>query len=417
MKIAIVSQYYRPENATITNSLAAGLTKRGHAVRVITGYPNFPSGRLYPGYRQRLCHRERDGGVDVRRVPIVVSHSQNPFGRIASYLSFALSSFSAGRYIADADVVYVYATQMTAAIAPLVWSRSRRIPFVLHVQDLWPESITGSSILKGRLAKRVVEAILTPWLLLTYQAASATVAIAPTMGAMLHARGVPVDKLHIVYNWNDDGADAGDTTATPSETDAGLTVTYAGNIGHLQDLATVIQAAHQVEDLVGFRLVLIGSGAASDELKKLAERLGAKSVVFRDRIAPSDMRSVYMESDFQIISLKNLKIFRGTIPSKLQASLSHGVPVITTVPGDVASLVQANGIGLTAEPEDVGSLARAFRAAFAMTSKERKSMGRRARQYYQANMTSDAGVDAIERILVGAANARGAVQRWPKRGV
>ncbi|TFD63143.1 glycosyltransferase WbuB [Cryobacterium suzukii] len=414
MKIVIVSQYYKPEDAKISSTLAAGLAARGHSVRVVTGYPNFPEGHLYPGYRQRLTHREMDGAVDVKRVPIFISHSQNPFGRIANYLSFAFGTLGAGRYVAQADVIYVYASQMTASIAPLVWRRTLRLPFVLHVQDLWPESITESSMVPGKALRRAIDAILVPWLEFTYRSAAATVAIAPTMGRLLCARGVSAERLHTVYNWTngDELLGVRRPEASPVSPDLapGLTVTYAGNVGRLQDLANVIRAAHQVEDLRGFRLVIVGTGVAKKELLRLAASLGTTSVEFRDRVDPSEMSAVYAESDFQMVSLKSLEIFRGTIPSKLQTSLAHGVPVIAAVGGDVTELVKDHGLGLTAAPGDVDSIAGAFRAAYSMSFRDRRDMGSRAQRFYEDHMTSAAGVDAIERILVGvvAGNRGGA---------
>lgn len=403
MKIAVVSQYYKPENAKITNSLAEGLAARGHSVRVVTGYPNFPEGKLYKGFRQRVSHRENDGDVEVKRVPLIISHSKNPFGRMANYLSFAVSSLSAGRFVAEADVVYVYATQMTASLAPFLWRRSRGVPFVLHVQDLWPESITESAMVGSGIAGKIIKAVLTPWLTATYRTAAATVAIAPTMGKMLVQRGVPMERLHVVFNWSNDedwpsSAPVDGTIASGAR--PGLVVTYAGNIGDLQDLETIVRAAHQVQDLDGFTLALVGSGTAEAGLRELVKELGAHSVEFRGRVEPIQMSDVYSESDFQVVSLKDLEIFRGTIPSKLQSSLAQGIPVITTVAGDVSELVRENGLGFVARPGDVDSVAAAFRAAYGTAEEDRLSMGRRAREFYETHMGAAEGIGAIEKILV-----------------
>lgn len=98
-KIVIVSQYYKPEDAKIPNAIAQSLAQRGHDVRVVTGYPDYPEGRLYPGFRQKLVHNEMDGLVRVRRVPLVVSHSQNAIARFVNYASFALSSLIVGHFV------------------------------------------------------------------------------------------------------------------------------------------------------------------------------------------------------------------------------------------------------------------------------------------------------------------------------
>jgi len=147
MKIGIVTQWYPPEPAFIPASLATELVARGHQVRVLTGFPNYPSGKLYPGYRQRWQHVETLDGVTVRRVPLYLSHDSSGMRRAANYLSYGLSSSLAGmRFLAGSDVVYVYLTPATAFMAAAVLKKLDRVPVVIHVQDVWPESVTESSM-------------------------------------------------------------------------------------------------------------------------------------------------------------------------------------------------------------------------------------------------------------------------------
>lgn len=400
MKIVVVSQYYLPEDAHLVAELAASLTERGHSVIVLTAYPNYPAGRLYDGYRQAWRTVEVHDRVTVRRVPIVISHSRNPLGRILNYVSYALAALSASGVARQADVVYVYATQMTAAIAPSIWRLLGGAPFVLHVQDLWPESITASGMVGGR-AGRAMEKLLSGWLRWTYRRAAATIAIAPTMLAKLKARGVPDDRGHLVYNWG--RRIEGDGNAS-IESRPGLTVMFAGTLGDFQDLDTAIEAARLVADLPGFRLTVVGTGSAEARLKQLAR--GVESIEFRGRVPSTEMHSVYRESDFQLVSLKDVDIFYGTIPSKFQASISLGLPVITTVPGDLSELVGANGLGFVSPPEDVEALARAFRAAHALSPDERRRMGERTSAFYDDAMTREAAIGRIETILTDAAERK-----------
>ncbi|TFC94711.1 glycosyltransferase WbuB [Cryobacterium sinapicolor] len=408
LKIVIVTQYYKPEHARIPVEIARSLAERGHEVRVVTGYPNYPEGRLYPEYRQRLRHHEWDGAVRVRRVPIVVSHSQNALARFANYVSFAVSSLGASRFVADADVVYVYATQMTASLAPCLWRVTRGIPFVLHIQDLWPESVTGSSMVSGSLAKRLINGSLRPWLGAVYRRSSAVIATAPTMARMLVDRGVESRKVYTVLNWAEErGAqEQRGGPAGPAGAGTGLSLVYAGNLGEFQDLDTVIRAGARSTGLEGFTLTIVGSGVAEEGLKRLAQELGASSIVFRGRVPHADMDEIYAASDFQVVPLRDLEIFRGTIPSKFQGSLANGIPVITTVAGDVSAIVRTREIGFASAPGDVDALAASFRSAYALSSASRRLMGERARAYYTAEMSRDAGVERIEEILRSAAQLR-----------
>ncbi|WP_345762841.1 glycosyltransferase family 4 protein [Diaminobutyricibacter sp. McL0608] len=397
MKIAIVSQYYKPEAVPIPAELAAGLSARGHSVRVLTGFPNYPAGRLFPGYRQRLSHVENDGKATVRRVPLFLSHSTNVIGRVLNYLSFGLSALMGGRHVRGADVVYVYATPMTAAIAPSIWRWTRRTPFVLHVQDVWPESITGSNLVKQGTANSLISTVLTPWLRYLYRSSAATIAIAPTMAKTLIDRGLPPSHSHTVFNWGNEPSTPVHAT-TPKRSDA-CTVMYAGNIGELQDLETVVRAAHAVNDLTGFRLVFRGSGVALPRLRELTEQLGATNIRFEDPVGTDRLGELYSESDYQLVPLRDLPIFEGTVPSKFQASLAFGVPVITAVRGDVEGIVRDNQLGFTAEPENAASLESAFRNAYALSSAEHASMAQRANNFYYSTMSKETGVSEIERIL------------------
>lgn len=396
MKVLIVSQYFTPEIAHIPARLAASLSGNGHHVRVLTGFPSYPEGRIYPGYQQRWRQRERHGAVDVLRVPLFIDHSNSAFRRSLNYTSFAASSTTAGGFAAGADVVYVYATQMTAAFGPWLRRLLGGAPYVLHVQDLWPDSITGSSLVHSGPGERAVTGLLTPWLSSVYRHASAVVGIAPTMIETLNARGVDPDRTHLVYNWSPQEPEPAEDAAEPSvSASPGVTVLYAGNIGDMQDLETAVKAAHQTRD-AGVRLSLVGDGTATASLRALVETLHATNVDFRARVDSDEVLRLYRRADYALVSLKDLPAFRGTIPSKFQMALAAGLPVVSTVQGDVRRLVEQHEVGFTADSESVDSLAAAFRRAAANRSPKLRS---NARRLYADKFSADAGVAAIEAIL------------------
>lgn len=397
MKVLIVSQYFTPEIAHIPSQLARGLAARGHSVRVLTGFPNYPEGRIYPGYRQRWRQRERIGEVDVLRVPLFMDHSSSALRRMLSYTSFAASSATAGGFARGADVVYVYATQMTPALGPWLRRLVGGAPYVLHVQDLWPDSITGSSLVGSRLGEVVINRLLNPWLTSVYRHSSAVIAIAPTMIETLKARGVEPDRAHLVYNWSPVESEPPGESGTPSVQDrSATTVLYAGNIGDMQDLETAVRAAHASRD-AGVRLLLVGDGTAGPHLRGLVQSLNATNVEFKDWVPPSEVLPLYRQSDYALVSLKDMPAFRGTIPSKFQMALSAGVPVVTTVQGDVRDIVEQNRVGFTADAESVDSLTAAFRLAAG--EKELDALRHNAASLYADHFSTDAGVASVEAIL------------------
>lgn len=402
MKIAIVSQYFPPDKpGRIADELSQELARRGHSVRVLTAFPHYDTGKVPPEYRQRLRHVESRGAVRVRRVPIIASHSSSAIGRIANYLSFPSSARSAASFVKDADVIYVHGTPATAAHVAYLWSKRFGIPYLYHVQDIWPESVTGSGFLPGPVGKFADRAI-SRWLRKVYATAAAVVAIAPSAQKLFVDRGASADRVHLVYNWARDSKVA---ASSPQGSRQGLTLLYAGNLGALQDLETVLKAAARMDDLKDLRLLIAGAGVLEGRLKELTNELGLQDrVKFLGKVHPDDIVGVYEQADFQIVSLKKLDIFAGTIPSKFQAGLAHQVPVITTVAGDVSHLVVDNRLGIAAEPENVDSLEDAFRRAYATTSEERQAFRERARDFYNAHLTKERAVTSIETILAAIAN-------------
>lgn len=407
MKILVVSQYYDPEPIYIPATVARGLADRGHDVTVVTGFPNYPHGKLYSGFRQKLQTKESQGSVDVVRTPLWISHSKNPLGRIVNYLSFGFSAFSASLAVRGVDVVYVYATQMTPAIGPSLMRSIRGVPYVMHIQDLWPESITGSSMVGQGRAQAIISSVLTPWLRGLYRQASATIAIAPTMARMLVSRGVPSSRIRMIYNWANEHAQDAVSVApisnSPSFRKPGdVRVVYAGNLGDHQDLETVIQAAKLVESEKNLSFEIYGAGMAEERLKDLAARLELDNLTFRGSVDSDAMKRVYAESDFQLITLRDREIFRGTIPSKLQASLFNGVAVLTNVAGDVAELCSRQDLGLSCEPGLAESMAEMFRRAARTTAEERRRMADNGRRFYSTQMSLSQGLDSLEAILIEA---------------
>jgi glycosyltransferase involved in cell wall biosynthesis len=266
MKIGIVSQWYPPEPPYIPENLARELVARGHRVKVLTGFPNYPSGKLYPGYRQRWNDTSVVDGVTVRRVPLYPSHDHSGARRAANYLSFAASSSAAVlRYLGDADVVYVYLTPATVFAAPALLRMLRGTPAVLHVQDVWPDSVTTSSMSPGGVAGRLLGGALHAAMRQTYRLASSIAVIAPSMRDIVVARGADPARVRTVLNWADESLFR-PVEATPSARARighrdRCTIMYAGGMGPFQNIEDSIRAAAAVRDDVD--LVFVGSDRKS----------------------------------------------------------------------------------------------------------------------------------------------------------
>ncbi|MBY8874836.1 glycosyltransferase family 4 protein [Micromonospora sp. PLK6-60] len=410
MRIGLVSQWYAPEGAFVPGNLAHGLADRGHEVRVLTTFPSYPHGRTFPGWRQRWSHRERHGAVTIRRVPSYPSHDTSPVRRALSFASFAAASTLAGvRALRDVDVTYVYHPPPTAAAAAAVHRLVRGTPVVLHVQDLWPESVLRSGMAPTGPAGRVFARNLTRLMRATYRLAAAIVVISPTMADLVVRHGADPDRVRVVWNWTDDGLFRPVPPSPQARAALGhrgrTTVMFAGNIGLLQGIETAIRAAATMRDRMD--LVVIGSGTDEDAARRLAVELGADNVRFLGRQPADRMAALYAAVDWQLVCLRDLPELAGTIPSKLQAALACGVPVIASAGGDTAAFVGSTGVGLVAAPADPDSLAARFAEAARMPAATRTGLGTRARQVYLERMSLRVGVDQFEDILTKTAERRG----------
>ena len=399
-RVVVLSQFYTPEPHRFASTIAGDLADRGYDVSVVTGYPNRPGGKLYPEYRQRLKFSEYINGIRVHRVPLIVNHSRKAVERIANFLTFSMSALTVTNEIRNADVVYVYGTPATAAIPAQIWQKLLGIPYVVHVQDLWPESVTESGMVGNSVANRTIHAVLNPWLKRLYGRAAGLVAISPGMKDLLVERGAAKDRCSVVYNWAIEQSIKVKSAETFS--DIGLRLRCAGNLGVMQDLETVIAAARRFETNDDFTLQIAGGGTQEETLHEAAS--GATNIEFLGTLPKDEIAEKYLQADFQLVTLKDAPIFRTTIPSKLQASLASGVPVITTVQGDVADLITEHQAGIVAEPENPDSLAQAFQRAYDMSAAERAEMGAKARRLYLEKMSQASATAEIEAILTNAAN-------------
>lgn len=408
LKVGIISQWFSPEPVPIPRSIAQGLADRGHSVRVLTGFPNYPTGQIYNGYDDSGPTEETMAGALLMRIPAFLSHDLNAGHRLRSFLSFGARSLRGAAFLRHSDVNYVYATPMTAAACALACRLLWKTPYVLHVQDLWPESITGSGMVPDGRRKSLIAALTNFALGPVYTLAKHIVVISPGMKRALVQRDVDANKISIIYNWdaNEYRPRTGYSLPSRIRNSPTLHCVYAGNIGQMQDVETIVRAAAEVEFEVDLRISVYGSGVAEESLAGLIRELGVKNVQLCGRVTPDQMQAIYDVSDFQFVTLRDLPVFRMTIPSKFQASLANGVPIITTVQGDLAAMCVDNKLGFVAQPENIGDLANALRKAANMDRAEHLAMSQRAREFYRTDLAVEVGLERICKVVAEAAQVK-----------
>jgi glycosyltransferase involved in cell wall biosynthesis len=405
MRTIFLTQWFDPEPGAIRGlPLARWLTSRGHDVRVITGVPNYPGGRVYPGYRMRIWHREVMEGVPVLRVPLYPSHDASSVGRVMNYASFALSAATLGAaLIGRADVAFVYHPPATIGLPAVVLKALRGMPFIYHIADMWPESVVESGMIGSAAVRRMVHGLLSVWCRVIYRQARAITVLSPGFKRLLTERGVPGHKIHVVYNWTDEAMFRPMPRDEALARELGLAgrfnILYAGNLGPLQGLDTVVRAAARVRSVPAIQLVIAGVGQQEDKLRALARSVGATNVLFVGRRPYHEMPRISALADAHLVHLRDLPFFRATIPSKTQVALACARPVLMAVNGDAADIVRKAEAGVTCPAEDESRLADAMAALAEISREDLEAMGQRGRRFYLDEMSLDIGGRHMDGLL------------------
>jgi colanic acid biosynthesis glycosyl transferase WcaI len=406
MRILIVSQYYDPEPVEKVHDLARGLVSIGHDVEVLTGFPCYPLGRIYEGWRQRLWQREVMDGVRVIRVPQIPDHSASVLRRVIYYCSFAFFSAIIGVLLARRpDVVLVYQAAMPVGFAGRFLSLVKRAPYVLDVVDLWPESVSMS----GFLRHPVPEAIIRTLMRFIYRGARRINVVTEGFSERLVAAGVASRNLTVIHNWMPS------QTYRPVPYDGeraaleGLSgrfnVMYAGNLGALQGLETVVDAAAMLRDVPAVQFVFVGGGTDSEDLALRAARSGLTNVRFLGRRPPASMPGLYAIADVLLVHLKPDPLADISIPSKTFAYLAAGRPVLMAVRGDAAQMVEKYGFGLSVPAGDPPALADAVRRMSSMSQAELDQMAAAAAEAHRTVFCAEVQIKRFDALLRDAVSA------------
>jgi colanic acid biosynthesis glycosyl transferase WcaI len=402
MRILFIAHHFQPEpNFFFGLPLAKEFVRRGHEVEVLTGLPNYPEGKIYKGYHVRMLQRENLEGIPVIRTPLYPSHDNSGLRRTISYTSFGLSSAVIGPWaVRKADVAYVAQGPMTVGLPACAMRLLRGIPFVLHIQDLWPDSLTSSGMFNSKIGAGIVNA----WCNFVYKRAAGIVSSTPGIKRILCQRGVPQDKIDVVYNWCDDSllapGKANGIAAVPEGMAGRFNVVFAGNMGPIQALDAVLNAAAIVApQQPTIQFVFIGSGVDYDRLKNKATQMGLNNLLFLPRRPISEIGQVLRIADALLVHLKRAPLFEITIPSKVQAYLAAGRPILIAVPGDAAQLVKTANAGLSCEPENAQSIADSVIKLSSSPRHELDRMGRSGRDYYEKELSFPKAVDTLVSIF------------------
>ncbi len=399
MHILIVTQWFQPEPHYKGLNFALGLKSRGHNVEVLTGFPNYPGGKVYKNYKLSPFRREVMEGIHVNRCWLYPSHDRSAIRRAANYISFAATTTIASFFLKKPDVVYIYTPPMTATLAALAIKIFRGVPYVVDVQDLWPDTLASTGMVRSKGLLSVVGWFSN----LVFKRASRIIVLSDGFRHQLVRRGIDTP-IAVIRNWSPpEIVENCRTPILPRPGDIKLrpfNVLFAGNIGLAQGLDVVIDTARLLRDQ-GITVIfsIVGGGVDLERLKGRADREALEHIHFHDYRHPAEMAALFSEADALLVHLRRDRLFEITIPSKTQAYLAVGKPILMGVRGDAANLIEEAGAGIPFEPESPESLAAAVGELIALSAEERAKMGEAGAEYYDNYLSFEVGMGKIEKEL------------------
>jgi colanic acid biosynthesis glycosyl transferase WcaI len=407
MNILYVSQYFPPEMgapAARVSELARHWSEAGHRVTVLTGFPNHPTGVVAPEYRKkfrRLVHRERWNGTGVVRTWLWPLPNRKAHERILNYSSFWLSSSLTASLLPKPDVVIATSPQLLVGLTGWWLSRARRVPFVMEIRDLWPESITASGVgAQGSMFARTLSG-LSGFL---YRTCDRVVVVTPAFKKdIVEKYRIRPEKISIVENGVETDLFCPDGNGEAEKRELGLhdrfVVSYVGTLGLAHGLSTMLDAAAALKNEHGdIVFLLVGEGADKEHLVRSSRAKGLENVRFMPMQPRDKVPGIIRASDVCLVMLRNAPVFKTVIPTKMLEFMSCGRPVILGVDGQARKVLEQAGGGIFVQPDDPEALSRSIVDIYG-SYRRRRLFGANARKFIVENLSRKHTAEVYEEVL------------------
>jgi glycosyltransferase involved in cell wall biosynthesis len=394
MRFLILTQYYPPEVGAAQarlGAMARELVRNNHSVEVVTSLPNYPLGAIFSGYRGKSYRRELCGGVTVHRVWSYASQGVGR-GRIVNYLSFLLGSFFGMWKCKRPDYIFVEIPPLPLAIAGVVARFLWRVPLIVNVSDLWPDSAIEMGIIhNGLLADSVCYVERSTYIHAQYVCA-VTSGILDTLRTK---KNVPSEKILFLPNAVDTNLLKPEPPNNEMRKRLGLhakeVIVYAGTHSIAHGLDVLLDAAELLRDDPTFHFVFVGAGSAKRKLMERARQSHLRNVSFFDPISPSEVAALYSIALCGIVSLLDIPILRSARHAKTLAVMACAKPVVMVSNSD-SSLVQEANAGLVVSASEPRSIADAIQT-LASNPSLAAELGRNGRRYVEEHCTWPPAID------------------------
>ncbi|MCF7959012.1 MAG: glycosyltransferase family 4 protein [Phycisphaerae bacterium] len=385
MHILFLSHYFPPEGnapASRVHDTCKRWVQKGHKVTVITCAPNCPNGIVYEGYKNKFFQRETVDDINVIRVWTKIAANRGTVRRMLNYISYMFSAVFIGLFVKKPDILIATSPQFFCGWAGTLLSKLRRLPFILEIRDIWPDSIVAVDAITNHRVIHILETLEY----LMYKSADKIVTVGAGYKRQLIQKGVPGEKIDIITN----GVDP--DIYFPREPDMALKkrydlenkfiCSYIGTIGMASGLHVAVEAAQILKNRNrdDIRLLIVGDGAIRRDLQKQAQMLNLDNIVFTGQQPKKKIPNFLSIADLCLVHLKKASLFKSVLPSKIFETAAMGKPMVIGVQGDAADLVTDAGAGVCIEPENADQLAAALEK-LADRPGQLQTMGRAGQNY------------------------------------
>lgn len=384
MKILITTQYFYPENFRI-NDFAFKMAQRGHEVSVLTGTPNYPAGKNFGNYKIFSC--ETINGVQVYRVPLIPRGKSRGFELAINYISFLVSALVFGPILlrkSKPDIVFsVNYSPATVGLIGAFFSKIKKVPMFLWVQDLWPDSLQATGAARSRLVLSCVGSMVS-WI---YGQSALIFIQSKSFSRYIRFRGViDPEKIKYLPNWAEDTYEISSSIDVQPSHDLvprdKFIIMFAGNLGVAQALDNVLRAADLCRDYP-IHWVFLGDGREKDKLHGAVRDFGLEDhISLLGRYPLEDMPYFFDLADVMLVTLKKDPVFSTTIPGKVQSYLRSGKPILSSLDGEGASVIEDSRAGVNVGSDDYVALAEAAVRLSTLSPKALNEMGENGKDYY-----------------------------------
>lgn len=385
MNILIVSQYFYPENFKV-NDIAFDFVKKGHTVTVLTGKPNYPNGRFFKGYNFFNKRKELINGVNVVRVPLFPRFNGNGKFLAINYFSFLFFTFFAVHFRLKGkfDVVFSHLPSPLTSAIPGIWIKKKfKVPLILWVLDLWPESVTANSNIKdGLIIKRLKKTVNY-----IYKNSNQILVSSNSFKTSIISNyNVSKDKVMYFPNWGEDvyTKNIEDNTKIP-DLPKGFNIMFAGNLGESQGFEAILKAVELTKNTINW--ILVGDGRKYEWIKKQKQEYDLTNLYLFGRFPLETMPKFFSRSNAMLVSLKDEQTFAMTIPAKVQAYMASGKIILGMLNGEGKRLINDSGCGFGVEADDFRSLAEKALMIKSLSVNQREEIENTSKAYYRNNFS------------------------------